>query len=98
MRSGPPKQASLDFITDVSGGIGDMIKSVFTFGYFKGSLKLLIMDLKNFITRQPLAAQGQNAPGGKLVSLDGKSLRLENYIFKSKDTGMPLILNFGSCT
>ena len=98
--SGGPDKNDLEnnkFIQDTCGK-EKFIKSIFTIGYIKASIRRFIADYKLLIFPQPQAELGKFAPDCNLVNLNGQSLSLlEDYI-KKCPKGMPLILNMGSYT
>jgi hypothetical protein len=98
-RHGPPRGPSRDFVKSHSASKGHFARSLFSYGYFKASLRQLRLDLERVLYVHPLASQGKPAPDGQLFTLSGTPKQLyQHFILPAQQKKIPLILNFGSCS
>jgi len=73
------------------------ISTVFTWGYFKCSMKMCFRYYMSQLLAAPKAKIGSKCPDMKVISLDGQTLSLlSDYVMQ--DPSIPLILNMGSYT
>lgn len=80
-------------------GYEAFMKTTYTWGYFKRSFKRCLMYYKLKLFPVPTAKLGCKCPDAKLIDLDGSvKWLLRDYVETCSASGVPLIINMGSCS
>jgi hypothetical protein len=98
--TGPSGKAYDNFVMQIcsSKGRSAFMKTTWTWGYYKRSLKQCIRYYKLKLFPVPVANLGKTCPDATLIGLDGKEKSLLKDYILQLPTDMPLILNMGSCS
>jgi len=97
-RSGTPDDDEPEHNAWIMSKIGGnkFFNSLYSFGYWKASLRRFIADYKLLLFPQPQAVAGACVVDCQLVDLQGNELSLLRDIVEKCPPGVPLILNMGS--